>query len=73
MLFIYWEKKISIEKIMMTRTLKQPDDIFINHIYLKGPEKNFVPKNIHLGIDDIWSADSLDLKDCDPKKIEWYE
>ena len=42
--------------------------IFINEIYRKPPRKNH-PTNktdVH-HIDDIWSLDILDLKDCGPE------
>ena len=47
--------------------------IFINEIYSKPPKKNYITNKINVYyIDDIWSLDILDLKDCGPKKNRGY-
>ena len=47
--------------------------IFINEIYSKPPKKNYVTNKTDVyHIDDIWSLDILDLKDCGPKNNRGY-
>ena len=42
--------------------------IFIKEIYSKGPKKSYFTNRTDVyHIDDIWSLDILDLKDCGPK------
>ena len=47
--------------------------IFINEIYSKPSKKNYVTNKTDVYyIDDIWSLDILDLKDCGPKNDRGY-
>ena len=42
--------------------------IFINEIYSKPPKKNYAANETDVyHIDEIWSLDILDLKDCGPE------
>ena len=47
--------------------------IFINEIYSRGPKKNYVTNRTDVYyIDDIWSLDILDLKDCGSENNRGY-
>ena len=47
--------------------------IFINEIYSKPPKKNFsTNKTVVYLIDDIWSLDTLDLKDYGTENNKGY-
>ena len=47
--------------------------IFINEIYSKGPRKSYPTNKTDVYyIDDIWSLDILDLKDCGPENNRNY-
>ena len=47
--------------------------IFINEIYSKTPKKNYITNKTDVyHIDDIWSLDILDLKDCGPENNRGY-
>ena len=47
--------------------------IFINEIYSKPPKKNYITNKTDVYyIDDIWSLDILDLKDCGPENNRGY-
>ena len=47
--------------------------LFINEIYSKPPKKNYdTNKTDVYYIDDIWSLDILDLKDCGPENNRGY-
>ena len=47
--------------------------IFINEIYSKPPEKNYITNKTDVyHIDDIWSLDTLDLKDYGPENNRGY-
>ena len=47
--------------------------INVNEIYSKPPKKNYITKKTDVyHIDDIWSLDILDLKDCGPERNTGY-
>ena len=47
--------------------------VFINEIYSKGPKRKFPTNKTDVyHIDDIWSLDTLDLKDYGPKNNRGY-
>ena len=47
--------------------------IFINEIYSKGPNKNCATNKTNVfHIDDVWSLDTLDLKDYGPENNRGY-
>ena len=47
--------------------------IYINEIYFKPPQKNYVINKTDVYyIDDIWSLDILDLKDYGPENKRGY-
>ena len=47
--------------------------IFINEIYSKPPKRNYITNKTNVyHIDDVWSLDILDLKDCGPENIRGY-
>ena len=49
------------------------NEIFINEIYFKPPTKNNITNKTDVyHIDDIWSLDTLDLKDYGPKTKRGY-
>ena len=52
---------------------QKSNEIFINEIYSRPPEKNYSTNktDVYL-IDDVWSLDILDLKDYDPEKNRGY-
>ena len=46
---------------------------FINEIYSKPPERKYSTNKTDVyHIDDIWSLDILDLKDCGPENNRGY-
>ena len=54
---------------MSQKTIKT----FINEIYSKPPKKNYSTNKIDVcHIDDIWSLDTLDLKDYGPENNRGY-
>ena len=47
--------------------------IFINEIYSRGPKKKYATNKTNVyHIDDIWSMDILDLKDCGSENNREY-
>ena len=43
-------------------------EAFINKIHSKPPKKNYATNKTDVyHIDDVWSLDTLDLKDCGPE------
>ena len=47
--------------------------MFINDIYSKPPKKNYATNKTDVyHIDDIWSLDILDLKNCGPENKRSY-
>ena len=54
---------------MTQKTIK----IIINEIYSKPPKNNYATnKTVVYHIDDIWSSDTLDLKDYGPENNREY-
>ena len=46
---------------------------FIDENYFKGPKQNYITNKASVyRIDDIWSLDTLDLKDCRPQNNRFY-